>query len=56
MRFIIVPTKSNPVIGLRACERLNLIKRFMLNNDSDPSTFDEHVFGELGACPVNITL
>ena len=47
----IVPTKSNPIIGLETCERLNLIKRVMLINDSDPSIFDEYLFGELGCLP-----
>ena len=47
-----MPTKSNPIIGLKTCERLNLIKRVMLINDSDPSIFDEYdVFGELGCLP-----
>ena len=46
VRFIVVPTKSNPIIGLKTCERLNLIKRVMLINDSDSSIFDEYdVFG-----------
>ena len=51
VQFIVVPTKSNPIIGLKTCERLNLIKRVMLINDSDPSIFDEYVFGELGCLP-----
>ena len=52
MQFLVVPTKSNPIIGLKTCERLNLIKRVMLINDSDPSIFDEYdVFGELGCLP-----
>ena len=52
MQFIVVPTKSNPIIGLKTCERLNLIKRVMLINDSDPSIFDEYdVFGELRCLP-----
>ena len=47
--FIVVSTKSIPIIGLKTCEKLNLIKRVMLINDSDPSIFDEYdVFGELG--------
>ena len=52
VQFIAVPTKSNPIIGLKTCERLNLIKRVMLINDSDPSIFDEYdVFGELRCLP-----
>ena len=52
VQFIVVPTKSNLIIGLKTCERLNLIKRVMLINDSDPSIFDEYdVFGELGCLP-----
>ena len=52
MQFIVVPTKSNPIIGLKTCERLNLIKRVMLINDSGPSIFDEYdVFGELRCLP-----
>ena len=34
VQFIVVPMKSNPIIGLKTCERLNLIKRVMLINDS----------------------
>ena len=49
VQFIVVPMKPNPIIGLKTCERLNLIERVMLINDSDPSIFDEYdVFGELG--------
>ena len=52
VQFIVVPTKSNPIIGHKTCERLNLIKRVMLINDSDPSIFDEYdIFGELGCLP-----
>ena len=57
VQFIIVPTKSNPIIGLKTYKRLNLIKRVMLINDSDPSIFDEYdVLKNSGACPVNIIL
>ena len=52
VQFIVVPMKSNPIIGLKTCENLNLIKRVMLINDSDPSIFDEYdAFGELGCLP-----
>ena len=57
VQFIVVPMKSNLIIGLKTCERLNLIKRVMLINDSDPSIFDEYdVLENSGACLVNITL
>ena len=52
VQFIVVPMKSNLIIGLKTCERLNLIKHVMLINDSDPSIFDEcDVLGELGCLP-----
>ena len=52
MQFIVVPTKSNPIIGLKTFERMNLIKHVMFINDSDPSIFDEYdVFGELEWLP-----
>ena len=52
MQFIVVPMESNPIIGLKTCDKLNLIKRVMLINDNDPFIFDEYdVFGELGCLP-----
>ena len=52
VQFIVVPMKSNPIICLKTCERLNLIKHVMLINDSDPSIFDQYdAFGELGCLP-----
>ena len=52
MQFIVVPMKSNPIIGLKTCKRQNLIKHVMLINDSELSIFDEYnVFGELGCLP-----
>ena len=47
--FIVVPAKSNLIIGLKTCKRLNLIKHVMLINDSDVSIFyEDDVFKELG--------
>ena len=57
VQFIVVPTKSNPIIGLKTCERLNLIKRVMLIMIVILLYLMNMMFLEnSGACPVNITL
>ena len=45
--------KANPIIGLKTCERLNLIKRVSMINNADPTNFDDFddLFGDLGCLP-----
>ena len=45
VQFIVVSAKANPIIGLKTCERLNLIKRISMINNADPTIFDD--FDEL---------
>ena len=51
--FIVDDTKSTPILGLRACTRLNLIQRIFGINDSYPSFRSEFegCFGEIGTLP-----
>jgi hypothetical protein len=49
-QFIIVPTDSYPIIGLKTCEQLNLIKRVISITDVVPDFTEEYqdVFGDIG--------
>ena len=46
--FIIAHTKSKPILGLQACERLNLVKRIDSSSSSEYTTEYSDCFGELG--------
>ena len=50
VQFIVVSAKASPIIGLKTCERLNLIKRILMINNADPTIFDDFddLFGDLG--------
>ena len=53
MQFFVVTTRSSPIIGLKACEKLNLIKRiYQLNKNYDEllQRYDS-TFGDLGCLP-----
>ena len=49
----VVDTHSPSIIGLKTCEKLNLIKRIYLVNDVDPSLLEEFAdtFGNIGCLP-----
>ena len=55
VRFIVVPTKSTPLLGLETCEKLNLIKRISKvgvdESYSDILTHYKDVFGDIGCLP-----
>ena len=53
VQFIVVSAKANPIIGLKTCEQLNLIKRISMINNADPTIFDDFddLFGDLGCLP-----
>ena len=53
VQFIVVSAKANPIIGLKTCERLNLIKHISMINNADPTIFDDFddLFGDLGCLP-----
>ena len=53
VQFIVVSAKANPIISLKTCERLNLIKRVSMINNADPTIFDyfDDLFGDLGCLP-----
>ena len=46
--FIVAETESSPVIGLQACQRLNLVKRIDTNSNSDFINEYSDCFGEIG--------
>ena len=53
VQFFVVTTRSSPIIGLKACEKLNLIKRiYQLNKNYDEllQRYDS-TFGDLGCLP-----
>ena len=53
VEFFIVDTHSPSIIGLKTCERLDLIKRVYLVNDVDPNLLEEFAdtFGDIGCLP-----
>ena len=53
VQFIVVSAKANPIIGLKTCEQLNLIKCVSMINNADPTIFDDFddLFGDLGCLP-----
>ena len=53
VQFIVMSAKANPIIGLKTCERLNLIKRISMINNADPTIFDDFddLFADLGCLP-----
>ena len=53
VQFIVVSAKANPIIGLKTCEQLNLIKHVSMINNADPIIFDDFddLFGDLGCLP-----
>ena len=52
-QFIVVPTKSVPIMGLDSCEKLNLINKCFIINGTDTSIIDKYdsVFGNIGCLP-----
>ncbi len=49
VQFFVVKTEASPIIGLKTCEQLNLIKRvykFDVGYDSMLENYD--IFGDLG--------
>ena len=52
MQFFIVKTEAPPIIGFKACEQLNLIKRvYKLDADCESMLKDYDVFGDHGCLP-----
>ena len=53
VEFFIVDAHSPSIIGLKTCERLDLIKRVYLINDIDPNLLEEFAdtFGDIGCLP-----
>ena len=53
VQFIVVPTKSVPIMDLNSCEKLNLIKKCFIINGADTSIIDKYdsVFGDTGCLP-----
>ena len=53
VQFIVVSAKVNPIIGLKTCEHLNLIKCVSMINNVDPTIFDDFddLFGDLVCLP-----
>jgi hypothetical protein len=52
LMFIIVRPPSPPILGLKSCEKLNLINRIMkINAETDLSKEFSDCFGELGQLP-----
>ena len=53
VQFIVVSAKANPIIGLKTCEQLNLIKHVSMINNVDSTIFDDFddLFGDLGCLP-----
>ena len=53
VEFFVVETHSPSIIGLKTCEKLDLIKRVYLVNDVDPNLLEKFAdtFGDIGCLP-----